>query len=258
MELSHVFKTKILYTKEEETEESKHKRKVKSAVAGVVGGIAGGFNSGTAMGRDVGMVGLSSAQGNYDYMNNRDIRTVVTFLVVYFDLSKETVKAVEGTKEYDFLVQYISDTQEDGEPYIAALKSRIKQLTSGSYLSLEDCKYFSSLALKNGLKEEVGSLSKAFQNNDFNAAVALKNSGKYDEAIAKFKALPDDPDSAKQIDDCLEEEYKQASELKANKKYDEAISAFTHLADYKDSKAQVEECKQLRTEYIKSEIDLWL
>ena len=77
-------------------------------------------------------------------------------------------------------------------------------------------------------------------NSKYNAAVALKDEGKYDEAIAAFEAMDGYKDSAAQIPEC---KYSKAAALMDEGKYEDAARVFDALDGYKDSGAQVEACK---------------
>ncbi len=83
-------------------------------------------------------------------------------------------------------------------------------------------------------------------NSNYNAAVKLMESGKYEEAIAAFEALDDYKDSADKIEECnaaiLENDYNNATALMDEGKYEEAISAFEALNSYKDSADRITEC----------------
>ena len=85
-------------------------------------------------------------------------------------------------------------------------------------------------------------------NNNYNAAVELMESGKYEEAIAAFEALDGYKDSAEQIAACetaiTDNKYNAAAALMDEGKYEEAIAAFKALDGYKDSAEQIEICKQ--------------
>ncbi len=77
-------------------------------------------------------------------------------------------------------------------------------------------------------------------NSNYNAAVDLMNSGKYEEAITAFKAMDGYKDSADKISEC---KYKAAVELLESGKYEEAIAAFEAMNGYKDSADKISECK---------------
>ena len=84
-------------------------------------------------------------------------------------------------------------------------------------------------------------------NKNYNAAVALKNKGKYDEAIEAFTAMNGYRDSDAQIESCetaiKDIAYENCLALKDAGKYDEAIEAFTAMDRYRDSDAQIESCE---------------
>ena len=84
-------------------------------------------------------------------------------------------------------------------------------------------------------------------NKNYNAAVALMNDGKYEEAIAAFEAMNGYKDSAEMITACetgiKDDAYDAAIALMNEGKYEEAIAAFETLDDYKDSTDKINECK---------------
>ena len=77
-------------------------------------------------------------------------------------------------------------------------------------------------------------------NGKYDAAVALKNAGQYDEAITAFTELEGYKDSNAQIMVCR---YDAAMKLKTAGQYDEAIAAFSEIKWYKDSKMQIAACE---------------
>lgn len=77
-------------------------------------------------------------------------------------------------------------------------------------------------------------------NNKYQQAVALREEGQYDDAIAAFAELGDYSDAAQQLS---ETKYQQALMLRENGRYDDAIAAFAELGDYSDAKAQIAETK---------------
>ncbi len=77
-------------------------------------------------------------------------------------------------------------------------------------------------------------------NNKYQQAVALRESGQYDEAIAAFAELGDYSDAAQQLS---ETKYQQAVALREEGQYDDAIAAFAELGDYCDAAAQITETK---------------
>jgi len=77
-------------------------------------------------------------------------------------------------------------------------------------------------------------------NNKYQQAVALRESGQYDEAIAAFAELGDYSDAAQQLS---ETKYQQAVALREEGQYDDAIAAFAELGDYCDAAAQLSETK---------------
>lgn len=68
-------------------------------------------------------------------------------------------------------------------------------------------------------------------NNKYQQAVALREEGQYDDAIAAFKALENYSDAATQI---TETKYQQANNLNAAARYDEAYAIYVTLTGYKD------------------------
>ena len=76
-------------------------------------------------------------------------------------------------------------------------------------------------------------------NGKYNDAMALKDAGRYSEAIAAFEALGyTNSDSV--IRDCR---YESAQELYNTGRYDEAISQFEMLGGYKDSELLLKDCR---------------
>ena len=84
--------------------------------------------------------------------------------------------------------------------------------------------------------------------SNYNAAYALMEQGKYEEAIDAFTALNGYKDSNAQITACkaeiLKREYDAAYALMEQGKYEEAIDAFTALKGYKDSASQIAACEE--------------
>lgn len=74
----------------------------------------------------------------------------------------------------------------------------------------------------------------------YDAAVMLMNEGQYSEAIAVFESIDCYKDSADRLDEC---HYSNALALMREKKYQEAITAFEVIVGYKDSKAQIKSCQ---------------
>lgn len=93
------------------------------------------------------------------------------------------------------------------------------------------------------LTERINSI----KNDEYNAAIALKDSGRYTEAIAAFKKIRDYKDSNAQIEACeigiLDAKYDAAITLKAEGKYEQAITAFKRIEEHRDSKAQIKACE---------------
>ncbi len=83
--------------------------------------------------------------------------------------------------------------------------------------------------------------------NNYRAAVALQQAGRYEEAITAFEELNGYSDSAAQIEACRnsikERDYNAAIALQQAGKYEEAIAAFEALNGYGDSAVQIEACR---------------
>ncbi len=78
---------------------------------------------------------------------------------------------------------------------------------------------------------------------NYKNAIALFDSGNYDEAATAFEALGDYKDAVEQIDRCHNEKrYKEAEVLLNDGKYSDAITAFKALGDYSDSVERFKEC----------------
>ena len=77
-------------------------------------------------------------------------------------------------------------------------------------------------------------------NNKYQQAVALRESGQYDEAIVAFAELGDYSDAEQQLS---ETKYQQAVALREEGQYDDAIAAFAELGDYSDAAQQLSETK---------------
>ncbi len=84
-------------------------------------------------------------------------------------------------------------------------------------------------------------------NGKYNDAVALMDSGKYEEAITAFEALAGYKDSSDKIVACeaaiTENNYNAAVALMDEGEYEEAITAFEALDGYKDSADKIVECE---------------
>ena len=83
-------------------------------------------------------------------------------------------------------------------------------------------------------------VTQVIPNNKYQRAVALRENGQYDDAIAAFAELGDYSDAAQQLS---ETKYQQALALREAGQYDDAIAAFAELDDYSDSKKQINETK---------------
>ena len=81
----------------------------------------------------------------------------------------------------------------------------------------------------------------------YNDAIALMESGKYEEAISVFEELDGYKNSDTKIADCntaiVDGKYNDAIALMESGKYEEAISVFEELDGYKDSDAKITDCK---------------
>ena len=84
-------------------------------------------------------------------------------------------------------------------------------------------------------------VTRVIPNNKYQRALALRENGQYDDAIAAFAELGDYSDAAQQLS---ETRYQQATNLRAFGKYDEAIAVFASLNGYRDAETQIEEIKQ--------------
>ena len=82
-------------------------------------------------------------------------------------------------------------------------------------------------------------VTRIIPDNKYQRAVALRESGQYEEAIAAFAELGDYSDAKAQIADIMEIKYQQAVTLRENGQYEEAIAAFTELENYSNSMAQI-------------------
>ena len=116
---------------------------------------------------------------------------------------------------------------------------------------ITNSKYQQALALReNGQYDEaiavfaeLGDYSDAAQQlskTKYQQAVALRENGQYDDAIAAFAELGDYSDAAQQLS---KTKYQQAVALRENGQYDDAIAAFAELGDYSDAAAQNTETK---------------
>jgi tetratricopeptide (TPR) repeat protein len=83
--------------------------------------------------------------------------------------------------------------------------------------------------------------------NKYDSAMALKNEGKYEEAIAAFEALGDFRDSAEQISLCQtaikDGQYQSAIDLMSQGQYEQAIAILESLGGHKDSTEQINLCR---------------
>ena len=90
---------------------------------------------------------------------------------------------------------------------------------------------------------------------DYLYAMALYESGEYEQARKEFEKLGDYKDSEDYIEKCqtamdvdekLEKQYEYALKLMSEKKYKEAIEALIGMDDYKDSAEIISKCKKLK------------
>ena len=79
-------------------------------------------------------------------------------------------------------------------------------------------------------------------NKNYQAAMDLKNAGKYEEAIVAFEEMDGYKDSEAMIKDCY---YEEAKNLYNTGRYEEAIVAFESLGDYKESVSMMNSCQYL-------------
>lgn len=75
--------------------------------------------------------------------------------------------------------------------------------------------------------------------NDYDAAIALLDSGNYSDARESFAALGDYKDSKEMIKKC---DYQMGMQLFGNQQYDDAIRYFTAAEDYENSKEMIDAC----------------
>jgi tetratricopeptide (TPR) repeat protein len=84
---------------------------------------------------------------------------------------------------------------------------------------------------------------------DYNAAIALMDEGRYDEAIEAFEAMEGYRDSAAMIENCraakIENAYQNAIALFEAGSYAEAVVAFLTLDGYRDSASYIAQCNRI-------------
>ena len=84
-------------------------------------------------------------------------------------------------------------------------------------------------------------------NSKYNAAIALMDEGKYEEAIAAFETMNGYKDSVEQITACetgiKDDAYDAAVALMNEGKYEEAIEAFEAMNGYRDSAEMITACE---------------
>ena len=93
---------------------------------------------------------------------------------------------------------------------------------------------------------ELGDYSDAAAQNTetkYQQAVSLREAGEYESAIAVFASLNDYRDAETQIEEMKQEKYQQAVTLRENGQYEEAIAAFEKLGDYSDAEVKIKEIK---------------
>lgn len=89
---------------------------------------------------------------------------------------------------------------------------------------------------------------------EYKNAVALMESGKYNEAITAFEEIGNYKDSIKKIEDCrtaiLNEKYDAAISKMDAGQYEDAIAEFYSIGTYKDSLAKARECEEKKYQSI--------
>ena len=83
-------------------------------------------------------------------------------------------------------------------------------------------------------------VNQAIPNQKYQEAVALRESGQYEDAIAAFADLGDYSDAETQI---TKTKYQQATALRESGQYEAAIAAFSKLGDYSDVRVQINKTK---------------
>ena len=84
-------------------------------------------------------------------------------------------------------------------------------------------------------------------NNNYNKAVRLKESGKYQNAIEAFEEMNGYKDSEQQIKECNSGiQYEEAIELMNDGNYQEAITVFRSLDDFRDSYEMINKIEELK------------
>ncbi len=86
---------------------------------------------------------------------------------------------------------------------------------------------------------------------DYEAAAAYLEDGKYDKALKAFKKLGDYQDAEKQVKklEQLQKDYDEALELLENGEHDAALEIFAELDDYRDSEDHVAQLEYLVGQY---------
>ena len=91
-------------------------------------------------------------------------------------------------------------------------------------------------------------VTRVIPNNKYQRAVALRENGQYDEAIAVFAELGDYSDATMQIKGI---KYQQAVALRESGQYDDAIAAFAESGDYGDAATQIAPTKYMQAEALR-------
>ncbi len=99
----------------------------------------------------------------------------------------------------------------------------------------------------------------AIQEADYQAAVALKESGEYAEAYEQFEKLNGYKDAAEQMDACIagikEADYQEAVTLMESGEYKAARAILEGMPGYRDADSRLAECREaLGPEYKKGDI----
>ena len=177
-----------------------------------------------------------------------------------YELAAATFQQLGSFRDSEQMMKYYT-----GRGYeAAALAFATNDITSGSVTKadLSDAKalyetaaetyaglalYKDCLSRYANCSDAAGRIGTEINVRNYAAAVALKDAGKYEEAIKAFKALNGYKDSAAQITACetaiKDRDYAAAVALYDAGKYEEAIKAFKALNGYKDSAAQITKCE---------------
>lgn len=155
--------------------------------------------------------------------------------------------------EYDEAIKKWESISEFGDSAKMIQKANYKcgeeYLEKGNYK--EARKYFvqangyeksNAYLLQIAIKEEGSDKKKVFDE-----AVTFYNIGNYEEALERFKIIPDYEESHKYIEKCqqfLEITYDTAVSLYKQKEYGEALKNFDKMLDYKESRDYAERCRR--------------